>query len=121
MIDKIPGQPFVIGLLTVDIEIRIYLCLFECPGPITPIFVNGKQYFRYLTISQGKQGLDIIPFREIVNDRYVAIFPEGILDFADFSFHDSYVFQGMPLKRRRGFGYKLIDADCYLSKTPLSR
>jgi hypothetical protein len=43
VIDIIPGENFGWGLLSIDVEIRINVYLFNGPRPIAAVLMDGKQ------------------------------------------------------------------------------
>ena len=70
MVDEVPGKCFLGVLPPVNVKIGVNVYFLEDLEPVAPMFMDRKENFSNLPVTEGQERLDIIPFRDVVNDSY---------------------------------------------------
>ena len=109
MVDEIPGQNLIGFLPAVDVEIGVYVHLAKRAGPVAAEAMDSQQESSRLPVPEGEQGLDVIPFRQIMRNPDRLLTAQTVLNSPHPPADDGGIFQRMPLKRGRGLRDKLVD------------
>jgi len=111
VVDKIPRQDLVGFLLSINVGIGTDIRLAKCTDPIAAQTVSRQQNLSDLSVSQCQQRLDVVPFRQFVNDSNRPLAAQTLSDPPDSLPDDGDVFQRVPLEGGCGLRNKLIDAE----------